>query len=379
MKIHGRSSVSEFLGDRVVYRNLDPVDPRLFPLEVMRKKEGLPGGPIPRKGDPEYAQVVVHLLRQARALVAPGVSLERLVYLGDTRMSDGGAFASLCRAGGWTGRAFIGSETSAAPALKVEPAPGSVDQTLTLANRWAALADFDRSLALQGFPVDEKTAVVVDLDKTALGGRGRNSHVIDAARVQAVHETVAGLLGDRFDPLSFRVAYNRLCQPEFHPFTTDNQDYLAYMCLVLGSGLFELETLIEEVRSGKLQSFGQFIDRVDAREGDLTGGLSVIHQEIYGRVQAGDPTPFKAFRRNEYRLTIAKMGCLPDTTPVEEILTGEIVLTQEVRQAALGWQARGALLFGLSDKPDEASLPTPELAAGGYVALHRKETHVVGE
>jgi len=96
-------------------------------------------------------------------------------------------------------------------------------------------------------------------------------------------------------------------------------------------------------------------------------------------VQAGDPTPFKAFRRNEYRVTIAKMGCLPDSAPVEELLAGEIVITEEVRRAALDWQARGALIFGLSDKPDEASLPTPKQVGQGFPPLHRKETHVVGE
>ena len=31
--------------------------------------------------------------------------------------------------------------------------------------------------------------------------------------------------------------------------------------------------------------------------------------------------------------------------------------------AALAWRAQGVLLFALSDKPDEASIPTAELAA----------------
>ena len=39
----------------------------------------------------------------------------------------------------------------------------------------------------------------------------------------------------------------------------------------------------------------------------------------------------------------------------------------------------GALLFGLSDKPDEASLPTPELEQQGHLPLHRNVTHIVGE
>jgi hypothetical protein len=57
----------------------------------------------------------------------------------------------------------------------------------------------------------------------------------------------------------------------------------------------------------------------------------------------------------------------------------EIVITQEVRELALEWRSRGALLFGLSDKPDEASLPTPELEQQGYLPLHRSVTHLVGE
>jgi hypothetical protein len=72
------------------------------------------------------------------------------------------------------------------------------------------------------------------------------------------------------------------------------------------------------------------------------------------------------------------MGSLPANTPLAELLAGEITLTQEVRQMALEWSSRGALLFGLSDKPDEASLPTPQLAAQGWQPLHRTLTHAVG-
>jgi hypothetical protein len=73
------------------------------------------------------------------------------------------------------------------------------------------------------------------------------------------------------------------------------------------------------------------------------------------------------------------MGCLPDTASVEALFAEEIVITQEVREIALEWHDRGALLFGLSDKPDEASLPTPEQAAQGVLPIHRVETHAVGE
>jgi len=69
---------------------------------------------------------------------------------------------------------------------------------------------------------------------------------------------------------------------------------------------------------------------------------------------------------------------LPDGAPVAQMLEEEIVITQEVRAVALEWRARGTLLFGLSDKPDEASLPDDALAAQGYRPIHQMATHAVG-
>jgi hypothetical protein len=50
-----------------------------------------------------------------------------------------------------------------------------------------------------------------------------------------------------------------------------------------------------------------------------------------------------------------------------------------VRETALWLKARGCLLLTMSDKPDEATLPTPELASQGYQPLHRTPTLAVGE
>jgi hypothetical protein len=317
------------------------------------------------------------MLNAARRQDAPGVPIQRLIFVGDTRLLDGTAFSNLCDAGGWPGLAFIGSETKADPAVEIVPA--GEGKRLYLSNRWAALPAFNRYCREQGLPVDEHAAVIVDLDKTALGARGRNAGVIDQARLQAVQVTLANLLGAAFDMDAFRAAYDPLNQPEFHSFTGDNQDYLAYICLILGSGLFSRDELMEQVRRGQLSSFMQFIEGVQKNRQKLPPALLDIHTEIYANVQRGDPTPFKAFRRNEYVSTIRRFGCLEGDAPVEKILAEEIVITQEVRHAALAWRERGALLFGLSDKPDEAALPTPELAAQGYLPLHQARTHAIGE
>jgi len=387
MRVYGRTSVSEFLGDFVVYRNLAPLDSRLPSLDDVRGQAGVPAGITPRKNDPAYARVIVRLLRAARALppTESAPKILRLIYVGDTRMNDGTAFANIARAGGWPGIAFIASE-------KPDPAPPELVQHgdgpggplwLYLAERWPAIAgpapSFEQVCEDRGLPIDEQTAIIVDLDKTALGARGRNDHVINQARVEAVRRTVGELLGDAFDPPAFRTAYDQLNQSEFHPFTADNQDYLAYICLILGSGLYRVGPVVERVRAGRLTSFNQFIAEVDGRAQDLPASLREIHDRVYRRVLVNDPTPFKAFRYNEYSATVERMGCLGDDAGVDELLAQEIVVTQEVRQAALRWRDQGALLFGLSDKPDEASLPTQELAAQGFQSIHRVETHAVGE
>ena len=365
---YGLAALHEFLGDNVLYRNLVPADPRLPSVADL----GLGEGVLPRKSEPVYGQVVAEILRRARRLDRPGVEIERLLLIGDTLLNDGTAFRNLCAAGGWPGWAFIGRDDLD------DHVEEHVTGPLYVANRWSVLPDFLQFVQNRGFALDERTAVVIDIDKTAIGARGRNDRAIDAARVEGVQRTVADLLGSDFDQGAFQRAYDELNRPPYHPFTADNQDYLAYICLILGAGLLTLADVVREVRAGTMAGFTDFISRVQARRAELDGsGLTSIHDEVWACVQAGDPTPFKTFRRNEYRATAARFGDLPGA-PVEELLRERIVLTEEVRQAALFLRERGVLLFGVSDKPDEASLPTEEQAAEGMATLHHLETVAVG-
>ena len=89
MKNYGLTSVAEFLGDMIVYRNLDTVDARLPGLADIRAEAEIPGNTIPRKSEADYARVIVHLLRLARSITSPGTPLTRLIFVGDTRLNDG--------------------------------------------------------------------------------------------------------------------------------------------------------------------------------------------------------------------------------------------------------------------------------------------------
>jgi hypothetical protein len=289
-------------------------------------------------------------------------------------MGDGNAYRNLAREGGWAGWCFIGAEKPSQPAAH-QLEVGNV----YLANRWSALANWLGIVREGGARLDASTAVVVDMDKTAVAARGRNAGPMDAARIEGVERTVADLLGEAYNREAFLSAYTVLNDPVYHPFTADNQDYLAYICLVLGAGLTDLESLVGEVEGGRMESFEQFIEWADGRMGGAPPGLQQIHSEVYGLVQANDPTPFKAFRRNEYLCTAARFGCLPADAAVERVLAEQVCITEEVRELVLWLRERDCLVLSMSDKPDEATMPTPELAAQGYQPLHRLQTMAVGE
>ena len=326
----------------------------------------------PRKHEASYARTTAWYLRRARALDRRAAELAELVYLGDTAMADGNAFKSLRAVTGWPGWAFIGAE-------KDEEMAVTEKEGVYVANRWSALAEFASLLLAQGAALDARTAVVVDIDKTALGARGRNDRSIDRARTTAIEITVAEAIGESFDRDAFRAAYGTINVAKYHPFTADNQDYLAYICLMISAGFATTEELLADVDAGRVTSFRDFIERVEAGRGRLpSDALRALHADIYGLVLAGDPTPFKAFRRREYRETVGRMGHLPDDAPLAQRLVEEVCLTREVVEFASWLAGRGCLLLAASDKPDEATMPSPALVAEGFLPLHRTPTHIVG-
>ncbi len=161
------------------------------------------------------------------------------------------AFENLCQVGAWRGLAVICAENDQPFAHAFTQLAD--DRWLLTSNRWSILLEaaaanpagepFSSLCQRYGFTPGESTALLVDIDKTAIGARGRNAHVIDRARQVAALETARQSLGNGFDPQAFTSAYRTLSQPDFHPLTEDNQDYLAYICLVLTAGFTSLDEL----------------------------------------------------------------------------------------------------------------------------------------
>lgn len=363
------------LFDRLfIYRSLVPVDPRLRPSGRIRTGYGPISGRWPRKGDDDHAKAIAEIVRDARALNGIGTEEGRILYVGDTHRNDAGAFRAVCRATGWAGRAFIGCDAGGPPRAQCTAVP---EGAIVFAHRWSLLPDFIRTAAKDGFGVDDRTVALIDVDKTLIGARGRNAAPIDAARREAAYgaayEASGGHVGprDRFDRI-----YDLVNVPEFHPLTEDDQDAVVYLATVVSSGCMDGAELRQRTDRRPVGGFLDLLNLVEGERKRLPLPLARLHDSVRHAFLIGQRAPFEAFRRAEYRETIARMGCAPDTLPSEQLLQEEIVITREVWDAASIWKDAGVLLLALSDKPDEACLPETE--DSGSPPIHEARTHIIG-
>ena len=387
----GLSSLDELIGDLVVYRKLEPLTRQIPGLKSARHQLGLPNDVVPRKQDRSYAQVALWILEQAQRRRA--ATVEELLFIGDTLSGDGHTFQVMRALRAANRRAsddeeqsdgaaplpsacFIGNEKANEP----EHFIANDENGMFEANRWSQLVDWIRWAQRNGLRLDENTAVVLDLDKTAIGARGRNNRAIDVARLKGLYRTVGSLLGDKFDARLFTQHYELLNRARYHHLTGDNQDYLAYICLVLNNDGLDCADLLDRIEGGAVQTFEQFVRYAEVRiagGGRVSEAMRQAHEAVNTAVAQGDPTPFKQFRREEFLATLEHMNNLADDVPAEERLAQEICITQEVREAVLWLKERGCLIISFSDKPDESSLPH-RTRHRGKQPIHKAKTHTIG-
>lgn len=341
------ATIADLTADRVFYRDLEPCDPQLPGLLTLREQLGLPAGRLPRKRDPEYGRIALALARAAQAQ-AGGPHLRHILVIGDTD-NDRNLAVALAELGDLAAFGFIGvDQLDAPPDLHWEG-------VIATANRWALLERWAAEVAERG--VDwPTTAVLIDIDKTLLGPRGRNDPPVDAARSEGALAVAGQLLGDQLDLTAFRAIYAELCRKSWHRYTLDNQDYVASTAVLAAAGVFPLADLSAAIDSGAIPDIATLLAAVADR---VPPALADLHADLRTRIAAGDPTPFKAFRRAELVQSVARMRA------------GEITLCREVFTLAQGWAAQGALLMAASDKPSESAIPTAEQAAAGITPLHR--------
>lgn len=364
------ASLADQLGDYVVYRSLEPADPCLTGLHACWREIGFSHYAVPRKGSAEHAAYLRHLLQEA-ASQRGAKQTQRLLVVGDTLSGDGAVAAQLGQMlPSW---AFIGNQRLD------QPSQLTLDGRIGIATRWESLGDYVAWLEGQGFSWDNTTALLLDLDKSLIGARGRNDHVIDEARVAAVRETVCdALMEGCYDEIRFRALYDALNKSKYHFLTEDNQDYLAYICLMVEGGVIPADEFWLAVNNQKLESITQFTSWCESRRDHMPTALAAAHVEVCDGLKREDPTPFKRFRRAEYLQTIRRMNVLAQDADEADVLAQEIVITAEVFSFVRVASERGAVVIGISDKPDEASLPSAEQEKAGYKPLHRTPMKIFG-
>lgn len=339
------ATIADLTADRVVYRDLEPCDPHLPGLAALAGVLGLPAGQIPRKRDPAYARVILALARAAQQQRG-GPPLSSIAVIGDTE-NDRLLAAHTRALGELPAYGFIGEERPGGGALVW------ADDTAD-AQSWGALSAWAEALEQRGVAW-ASCALLIDIDKTLLGPRGCSDGAIDEARAEGAMIVAGELLGSALDEGAFRQVYAELCKKPWHPFTLDNQDYVVATALLAVAGAAELSALRAQIDAGAPPSFLALLDAAAPR---VPPGLAGLHGELRERAAAGDPTPFKAFRRAELVATSARMA------------DGRLPICAELYTLARRLAGRGALCLAASDKPAESALPSPAQAAAGLRPLH---------
>lgn len=341
------ATIADITADRVFYRDLEPCDPTLPRLRDLAATLGIRGDQPPRKREAAYAQVALAIAQAAQAQ-RQGAPLQTLVVIGDT--ANDRLLAEFARREcGFPAYAFIGVDRPVAPAELIWEGP------IATATRWALAHTWITELEARGIDWPT-TALLIDIDKTLLGPRGRSDGAIDDARAEGALAVASDLLGDDLAVPTFRRIYADLCRLPWHGFTLDNQDYVTATALFVSVATMDLEDLRLRVEDEHPYHFAAFLDEITL---DVPERLSDLHADLQRLVALGDPTPFKAFRRAEYRATLERMT------------DGRLTISAELLELGQRLAAQGALIMAASDKPAESALPSAEQRTAGMLPLHR--------
>jgi hypothetical protein len=326
-----RGTLNDIFNDYIIFRELNPVKKSLPNFNDLKDRLGL--NTLPRKKDKEYALVLREILKSA-------LDFSSVVYLGDTFLSDLTVIKNLKE----LGVNIFGVITDETATETQSPYPYVVFNT-----SWAMLKDFVLD------KISNSTILIVDIDKTAIGAHGRNHLPIDKARTDAIvslAEIVFGHSLDLAEKENFLKLYSKIHTKDLLQFTQDNQDIVSIVSLIIYSGAVNFE---EFIHIAKEKTFEEFIEGVS-----VEGKLESLVSEVKYNIKQKSPTLFPTFRKIELEKTLARMDFLPDDTELSTLLEEEILITGEVYDIGKYALSKGAIVFGVSDKPEIASFSGDE-------------------
>ncbi len=331
--MYKRDSINTIFEDYIIFRELNPIKVSLPSFSQIKNDLKLTF--LPRKKDFEYAKVLSYLLD------AIG-SFEKVIYFGDTFLNDGGVIKNLAKLEKYKVLGII-TEENVSDYVKFE-------DNIIVNTKWKNLSSI---LKNSGFTFDKKTVVIIDIDKTLIGARGRNDRALDKARMDAIISLAGEIFGE-IDIDRFEFVYSEMNKKNMHPFTQDNQDTVAIMSIVFYGDYYNLERFIKEFYDGKWVNPLDFLNFINISKEDKAFEFV---EEVKENLRMQHPTSFPTFRKRELYYTLNRMDFLPDETDVNDLINEEIMITKEVFEIGFLAKSKGSLVFGLSDKPELSSIP----------------------
>ncbi len=327
-KLYKRGRLSDFFESNIVFRELEPVNKNLPGFSALKGKLGL--RVLPRKKDKAYVKVLSEMFR------AKG-NFTKILYIGDTLMSDLSVINNFAESGMFKTMGIITREGEADGFEE--------NENYIFSGSWANLPDVLVHIENKVFNVDKNTVVIIDIDKTAIGARGRNEKAIDRARMDAIFMLAKKAFND-VSMERFLSVYNVINKREFFFITEDNQDFVSILSILVYGGALNLADFHNAQNVLGLLAMAEMENPV----------LEYI-ETVIKNVKVQNPTAFPQFRKAEFEKTIERMDFLPEKTPVETLLSEEIMITGEVYDTAIYLRSKGAFVFGVSDKPALSSIP----------------------
>lgn len=321
-----RGTLNDIFNNYIVFRELNPINKSLPSFEEIKAKLHLES--LPRKKDKEYALVLKEILKSA-------LSFSNIIYIGDTFLSDLTVVENL---------KDLGIDVFGVITDESVSETSSPHDYIVFNNSWSRLEE----IVLD--KIREKTILLVDIDKTAIGAHGRNHLPIDKARTDAIVSLAENVFMRNFhesEKENFLKLYKSIHTKELLNFTQDNQDIVSIVTLIIYSGILSLQ---EFYKASRENTFEEFVENISVPE-----NLGNLIHEVKENLKQKSPTLFPTFRKIELEKTIARMDFLPDETPLQIIFNEEILITGEVYRIGKYALSKGAVVFGVSDKPEIAS------------------------
>jgi hypothetical protein len=376
LESHGLGRVSDLLNQQIILRSMERLD-------TGEKLLGTSRG-FARKYQQPYAKAISdHLKRRF-----PGV--KRVLYIGDTYKNDGTVIRNL-QALGWDASGLI-----CEPSLGIERL--WFDDIL-YTNHWADLVGFIDKVQSKVGPT---TLAIFDIDQTLWAPKGVHEGPLSNTRTAAMSRLIDEYVVDpdnevarsakaRIDPL-----YHEISEAKYLGLTVDNEDFKAAICVFLslnivfnqqrlesngreaGAAVFEelgrlgAIEFTEFIRTSYISNFAhpsrvdeanitrfimETLSTVQTYQYGLYGeanGILVAKiidhiQHIFRETVGVAPTQYSAFRAKELEEALGSVG---EDRDFDE----RLVLNKPAWDVGMWLKRRGAVLLGLSDRPDESTV-----------------------